>query len=68
MPTAKGPLTMAAESQKVKSEKGIPGRVLRFDVITSKIKCRFFGCVDVELSINGNLDQKHDKSLEDFWP
>ena len=59
---------MAAESQNVKSEKDIPGRVLRFDVVTSELKCRFFGCADVELSINGNLDQKHDKSLEDFWP
>ena len=59
---------MAAESQTVKSERDIPGRVLRFDVITSKLKCRFFGCVDVELSVNGNLGQKHGKSLEDFWP
>ena len=58
---------MAAESEKVKSEKEIPGRVLRFDAIISKLKCRFFGCVDVELSINGNPDQKHGKSLEEFW-
>ena len=67
--TAKGLLTMAAKSQKVNRErKTLSGRVLRFDVMTSELKCRFFGCVDVELPINGNLNQKHGKPLEDFWP